>query len=368
MRHSKATRRIVLVTMAVCLLCCTVAQAKGPKKPSGPSYDIVKLDDADGALEGFAHDINDARLIVGTAYDSSAEEPVVRAAYWTVTESRRSISSILNFLIGGEVAAGCNEAGEVVGFGGEAAIYWEDTSAVAEELPALSGDVRSGAEAISNDGVICGWSQSAPDILDGRRRSSAVVWRVTWGDAGPEIWGPLELDVLGEPLYNLDFVLAKAVGGQDNGVVTIAGDSNGKAVKWTVILDNNGGLVAETATILSNRGEANGVNNLGIVCGDADLEPALWIAGIPWVLDRGGVTGFVTAHDVNDNGVTVGSEAALWPVVWSNPDATMVRLDTFLRKSPFDSLNYAHAVSESGEIVGFGGINGTKSAFLAIPK
>ena len=74
--------------------------------------------------------------------------------------------------------------------------------------------------------------------------------------------------------------------------------------------------------------------------------------------------------DINDDGVVVGYS---WfsAVVWSSPEANMVRLDKYLKNnSSLDSLSSARAVSESGEIVGSGWSNDTssKAAFLAIPK
>ena len=88
------------------------------------------------------------------------------------------------------------------------------------------------------------------------------------------------------------------------------------------------------------------------------------------ILDRGRSDYVASPLDINDDGVIVGSAFIGIAVVWSSPDSTMVRLDKFLKNSPFDSLSTAQAVSDSGEIVGRGWISDTKfgPTFLAIPK
>ena len=100
------------------------------------------------------------------------------------------------------------------------------------------------------------------------------------------------------------------------------------------------------------------------------MEAAIWIDGIPLELDPGGWQGYCHPYDINDNGVIVGYSSLTDAVVWPSPDAAMVPLNNFLKRSPFDSLSVAYAVSESGEIVGQGWINETsfRPAFLAIPK
>ena len=186
------------------------------------------------------------------------------------------------------------------------------------------------------------------------------------------VWGPLVLESDPDAEYSVG---ARAVSDQVDGVVTVAGDSNGSAVTWTVSLAEGGGLVHNSTSILSNDAGAKGINNLGMVCGAARINDAVegvvWIGGIPWILARETppmYSGY--PYDINDNGVVVGF-SWFWAVVWSNPEASMVRLDKYLKNtSSLGSLNSADAVSESGEIVGYGQISDTGSyaAFLAIPK
>lgn len=379
MRTLSYRKRIVFsIAIAVSLLALDSAMGQ-KRKPGGgdgsPSYNIIKLDDVGGTLDGFAYDINQARLIVGVVNDSvSADQTIARAAYWTVTEAKRSVESRLNLLDGGDCthtyALGCNEAGEVVGQGDDRALYWPHPQAPPLALPSPTGSVRCGANAISNDGVICGWSASVP----GDPADTALAWRVT--EDG--LWGPLVLETeIPDP--NGTGVSATALSDQGiGGVVTIAGVSNDKAMIWTVTLTGDGGLAFDTATNLSPTGQATGVNNLEIVCGNADLdsvnntaEAAIWIGGAPIPLNVGASSWAARPQDINDEGVIVGyARPSQYAVLWAGPDANMVALDKFLKNSPFSFLTTAHAVSESGEIVGYGWISDTAShaAFLALPK
>ena len=381
MWRNKLNSRIGTVVALVAVFVCGAVAVAG--KPGGggttsPSYTIVKLDDVGGTVSGNAFDINDSRLIVGGA----GQGDVAFAVYWTVTAAGRTINSTLHFLNGGEIAFGCNEAGEIVGVGDDAAMYWANTGATGQVLPVLDGDMRSGAEAISNDGVICGWSQSAPDAT-GKRRSSAVAWRVTQGPDGPEISPPLELNTLGSVPEVTDFSVGKDVSDQDaEGLISIVGESNFNATVWTVTLDGSGGLVAETTDRLSASGSADGTNNSGVVCGRADLdlatentEAVTWTDGVGRLLGLGGFNGVAQPRDINDGKVVIGeaysySTRSSQAVVWAGPNATMVQLSSFLKNSPFGSLTGAQAVSESGEIVGQGKLKNQDfyPAFLAIPK
>lgn len=367
---------VISLSLAILLVSPTETWAqKGKKKPGGGgggslSYNIVKLDDVGGTLEGTAYDVNLSRLIVGGASGF--------AVYWTVQESRRSVNSTLHFLAGGDSALGCNETGEIVGNGNDLPMYWADTDAVGVNLPILGGHVRGSAEAISNDGVICGWSQGAAP-----HSTSAVVWRVTQGNDGPVIWGPLELETLDSDPAVTDFSVGNDVSDQDaEGLISIVGESNFIATDWTVMLDGTEGLVAESTSVLSVSGQAYGTNSMGVACGRSNLDPATsnteavtWTNGVGKLLDIGGADGVAEPLDVNDNGVVVGqawlSTVSSRAVVWSGPDASVVLLQNFLKgNSPFDLLEDAQAISESGEIVGQGRIidQNFHPAFLAIPK
>jgi hypothetical protein len=379
--NASAIARIGCLAATLCFM--PIAEAKKPSNPpggggGGVSYRIVKLDDADGTLGGTAFDINNSRLIVGGVVASlSGEEEIALAAYWTVTESGRSISSSVNFLAGGDVALGCNEFGEIVGHGGEAAVYWADTGASAVPLPKLPGEIRGVAESISNDGVICGWSELPADP-GGPRNVLAVVWRVTHTPDGPQIWGPLALDANSPDPGIAYFSFALDANDQaSGGEITIVGETNEGAVAWDLTLDQAGGLVPGLTRLLAETGTAYAINNLGIVCGRGNLdlsttntEPVIWAGDVGLLLKLDRTTTIATPLDINDDGIIVGFAGLGSAVVWASPDAELILLEKFLKKSPFDSLSTAQAVNDSGEIVGAGWISADRfrPSFLAIPN
>lgn len=371
----RRSTRTLLIAGAFLSLCgpATVESGKPSNKGGGPSYEVVKLDDIDGTIEGFAYDVNDSRLVVGIAQDYITNAQV--ACCWSVVKSKRTYQSTLQLLDSSQLvqsqAKGCNEAGEIVGSGLDAsgdalAIYWAGRNELAQPLPTPPGDAPYGAAAISIDGVICGNSVTVPG-----EETSALVWRVT-----PDgVWGPLELEALDPDPSGADYVVANDVCDQDaDGVITIAGQSNGNAVIWTVTLSNEGGLLAGPSSILSSDANAHAINNVGIVCGNAAFAPnkaAAWIDGIPMILDPGQSPYSATPYDVNGSGVIVGASVLQGEaVVWPSPADAMISLNKFLKNSPFDSLTSGEAVNTSGDIVGYGVINnlGFHPAFLAIPK
>ncbi len=350
-----------------------IEAGKPAAKGGGPSYDVIKLDDLNGIVEGFAYDVNDSRLVVGVAQDSLSNTQA--ACCWNIVKTKRTFQSTLQLLNGSDfvqsTAYGCNEAGEIVGSGldtgGNAfATYWANSNALVQSLLGLPDSFSCSASAISNDGVICGTSVTAVG-----EKTSAILWRVTSNG----VWGPVKLEVLDPDPLGVNYVVANDVNDQDaNGVITIVGHSNGNAVEWTVTLSNDGGLLEGPSTILSSEAEIQAVNNFGIACGNAAFAPNIataWIDGTPMILDPGRSLYSAIPHDVNDSGVIVGesgidSEA----VLWTSPFDEMISLNKFLKNSLFRKLITAEAVSNSGDIVGYGLLDelGTHSAFMAIPK
>jgi hypothetical protein len=365
-----SVRSLLLTVSIFHFLVVSGVEAKKPGgKGGGPSYDVVKLDDADGTVEGFAYDINDSRLVVGVARDVSSDAQT--ACCWTVTKSKRTYQSTLHFLDGGGRAWGCNEMGEIVGSqevsqGQAQAVYWPDRTASAVVLPAPPDGADYSAYAISNDGVICGASYPIPLEV-----ASPLVWRVT-----PDgVSGPLTLTTLAPDPTGFDVVVANDVSDQDqSGVVTIVGRSNGNAVSWTVLLSGDGGLLPGPAYILSYDAEATATNNLGLATGSAAFAPksaAAWIGGVPLVLDSDQLPYSAFPNDVNDSGLIVGSAGLVGEAVfWPSPNDAVISLGKFLKNSEFDSLKNAQAVNPSGDIVGYGRINDLNfhPAFLAIRK
>jgi uncharacterized membrane protein len=343
---------------------------------SGPSYEIIALDEAGGILLANANDISNSGLIVGSAYDPVLDE--LFAACWTIDETGGAITSTLHLLPGGGAVYGVNELGEMVGGGPndfDVARYWQSSNTTPLPLPPLPGDTYSIAEGISNDGIVCGVSFGRVGF-----GSSAVAWRVNIeivdGEPTPVVWGPLELPTLVSATEGPNTNSGNAITDAE-GFSIIAGDSGLASVAWTVESLADGTLAFGRSQILDIDGKGRGVNEAGTVCGTSfSLSASGWEA-VVWsdqtqVLARDKFVLSAHAHDMNGNGVVVGVgsyhrkfEQGERAVVWSNASASMVLLDKFLSgDSPFAHLETATAVNDAGLIVGCG----NNGAFVAIPE
>lgn len=76
------------------------------------------------------------------------------------------------------------------------------------------------------------------------------------------------------------------------------------------------------------------------------------------------------AFDINDNGLAVGqSNSAAFSYALTGPNAgTMYILNNYIPTSPAWNLQYAYAVDNSGNIVGYGTLGGSTDAYLLVPQ
>ena len=361
MRLSKlATGMMAFAVVAAMLTAGVALGGKGGGGGGGaPTYAIVSLDDARGAvvgtLNGGANDINEHGDVVGTVEDADNGTSV--AAFWEVDGTQSQIFP----LNGGLSAYGLNNFNEVVGSGSSsidppnvAGFYWSSPTSQPVALPPLPGGLASIAYAISDDGVICGYARELVRDADGTPIGStdvAVVWRLTYADGELQIVGPVPLPTLDDRSH------AYSVSENDTaglaivvGVFMTSGFSHTAAVQWTVQSHQDGTLTVDPNPVLSETGNAAalGLNNLGVSCGEAldsspETDALVWFGGSGLPLASGGFpqTG---ALDVNDAGVIVGfggqhtviHDALVWPSATSQP----VLLNKFLpkRNSPFAFL------------------------------
>lgn len=390
-------RRWIIIAVVIGLFCSSPSPAKKPVKPPPDddgvavrSYTIVKLGDEyeDVTWECYAFDINKWSDVVGHVEDEDPNTPSgTRAAYWD------GGGSGLSLLKGGVIAdetsvegtgaKGINDAGEIVGYGKDSngyniGLYWANAEAEPLPLPPLSGDLRSYAKAINNQGVVCGFSA-------GVEGWQAVAWRINWTGNQAGVSGPIELAT---PDGSLSLV-GGISNNDENGYAQIVGHFSEAphvadptaAVAWTVESLPDGTLtLVDTRTVENGAVKALGVNDGGTICGEAGwpTQAVVWIGDESWPLHLAQARDIVdgSTMDINNNGTIVGcgssgmidDEAVAWPSV----DGKMVRLNKFVgRKSPFIFLVEASAVNDLGEIVGFGftEVGGSAHrAFLAIPE
>jgi len=398
---TRANRQVAACVLAIAVLSFGHALAKKPDNAdggggagdTGPSYEIVELDSANGQFDCYPNKINNFGLAVGIVEDVATGEQF--AACWSIEKTAGYVSSTLQLLAGGEKALGVNDLGEIAGQrvngldpGIVDALYWEHPGATPLVLPALGGDISCGAKAINDKGVICGWSQG-PNA-EGRLVAQAVVWRVNYevidGALTPIVWGPLALP---KPLGPEDSTWANAINDNDaDGIAQVVGQvanvDSSAALSWHVMSLPDGSLTAwPVVDVLGLDARATGVNNAGQVCG-YDLQDAIvWDGDSSQTLDKSATInvlgkksfGSAIPYGFSDDGMVVGQGWAgvvyRRAVVWPSVNATMVVLDAFIKKNgPFTELNAAHDVNGSGEIIGYGWDDDRKihPPFLALPK
>ena len=372
-RNLKRTWRWIAIAVTIGLVCCSAALAG---KPAKISYTIVKLDDGDGTWRCYPQDVNILGDVVGYVDNAATSER--SAAYWKVTRSGGPIQSQLITLTA-VAALGINDFGEIVGCGTdpngqEIGLYWANAEADPLLLPPLNGDVRCGAYAINNQGVVCGYSRGAT--------AQAVAWCVDWAGDEPSVWGPLSLPALNERSFALAIT-----NNDEEGFAQIMGQDGPyhpqTVVVWTVRSLPDGSLTVDPlprTVVEAGDVRALGLNDGGTICGDAGWPPeaVVWIGDEPQTLHRDKKITSASAQDINNNGTIVGSgdRSQYGPeaVVWPSANDNMILLNNYVgRKSPFVKLLEACAVNEMGEIVG-AGLTGEKfeppfgrAAFLAIP-
>lgn len=383
-------RRLVSIAMFILsgLLMPVVAWGKKPGGDSGggggTSYTVARLDNGNGAFTGSeALDINDAGQVVG--YLNSPGSYYVLAACWDVVGTQSQVIPLMD----GVRAEGINNNSEIVGAGLDAegqwrAKYWSSPTANPIVLPVDDGCFQSHSYAINDSGIIVGYSMHAVPDETGQLRPSnfPMAWRVNSTGSEPVIDGPVLL-----PLFAGSSEVYAVTECDAEGQAIVAGGYrllNGPrsaAVTWLVQAEQDGTLsVAAVPEVLEDgNAVAYGISNLGVACGEGPIPSStattasLWAGGQILRLNSGRLA-TSRARDINVAGVTVGAGgpnlADLDAVVWPSPSASPVPLERYLpkRNSPFTFLIEAHALNESGTIVGVGGNVGERYGFIAVPN
>lgn len=301
----------------------------------------------------------------------------------------------LGLLSGGgdNTVLGINDLGQVVGASGNRAYIWN--GATRTDLGgALSGS-RFAAYGINNSGTVVGYDLLADrsafqwDAVNGMQDIAALPdFSFAYGinNSGQVVGTVDDFDTFAfrltgntlEPIGTLDGgSFSEGRGINDSGHVVGYGDTGTglRAFRWdgTTMHDLGdlaGGLDASFATGISNTGLVSGYS----IAGDGQYA-TLWDASNNLVSlgDFAGGTNFSQAWDVNGSGQVVGfgiggsgQQAFLYTAADGLLDLnSLVDPNDPLAASTF--LQEARAINESGQIVGFGLINGAKHAYLLTP-
>lgn len=391
----------------------------GGSGDTGPSYEIVELDDESQGLafaSTQAEDLNDNQVVVGFVDNSLAGGQF--ACYWTadnqlaILPGDGTVARAINNL---NQVVGYSEEDQVVGYGDgtytrtiRTALYWPGLEEEPSVLLPLPGDDGSAAFGINEQGIICGQSTRAvygvpyqghpnyPNQTLLKTEYHPVVWKVP----ADGVARPFELPHLGDIDPSTTdladtFGNASALNSEVAGTSTVVGtfksipglsentSADGKniaAVSWQVsfVQSEDGIQLAATATTIEYGDyiRASSVNELDEVVGQlyepvsSSTFPMYWSPLTSGVLD-GLPNG--SASDINSAGSIVGQSyyesrrtQAVYATLWPSPDSSPIQLDRFRSKnSNLSLLKDAHAINLNGAIVGrdSGG-----RAFLAVPK
>jgi probable HAF family extracellular repeat protein len=286
-----------------------------------------------GDLTSVAVAINDAGTIAGTSTTARVQKVNKKSGYVSYVWTDHAVTWSNGFQVQ-ELADGSafdiNGAGEVVGTSNNEAMLW--ASGGATDLGTLGGSEKgsqSWAAGINSAGQVVG---SAP-IND-----SAQTQR-------PFLWSPKTLDGTKGTMKNL-------------------------------------GTLDPTAGPSFSVGAGTSINAVGEVVGVSDdLEiPNAFLYSGGQIYDLGilgGIYNASQASSINDSGVVVGSAAVesgsnnrawIWvPTSQNGTRGQMTDLNNLIPAGSGWTLTFAKSVNNSGEIAGFGTVNGQVHAFLLTP-
>ena len=273
------------VALTLTLLCFTPAHAAPPDNPGGgngggggggggTSYEVIVLAPlGTDTYSSTVGDLNEEGELVGS-YEDDKDVPI--AFYYD------AVLDEYTTLIGGTIALGINDDGNIVGGDWDAgqAMYWHTSAALPVTLSPLAGDIEAFASDINDDRMACGRS------FDDAYLSCGVAWRI---DEAGDPDEPIALPPLPGDNMSLAFDIAEV--GTD-GTALITGYSGIKdqqfasetAVVWTVGLDGNNALKllagpVGLGTLSGGYSLGYAVNNSGDVCGESENWPFLATSG-----------------------------------------------------------------------------------------
>jgi probable HAF family extracellular repeat protein len=302
--------------------------------------------------------------------------------------------------LGPSAANAINSLGDVVVQGPNGnSFVWTPSGSVLALLP-LPGDSSTTPNGINRQGLAVGSSSSSTE-------SVAVLWTngvpVDLGTLGGTYSVATGINASGEVAGYSDissgsteaFVWSKATGMQGLGLFTGGDYSLANAInrfgQVAGYADLNGGnpvyaFIWSKTTGMRNLGRLPGytdsfayaINDLGQVAGDSSVFGArphatLWGKAKGSMLDLGLLPGarYSTAAGINNVGQVVGLDSyadySSHAFVW-NPSTGMLDLNNLIPANSGWVLEFATAINDQGQIVGFGTLNGQGEAFLLTPQ
>jgi probable HAF family extracellular repeat protein len=329
--------------LAVSFVSLTAANA-------APRYQIVEISGPrNGSSYSVARHISDSGHVVGEAGVGNKSSAFV----WTQSGGFTDLGNDGEFQY--STALGTNKLGQVVGRN-QASFRWSQANGMQPLSDVPGGHDNSTAVAINDLGTAVGWG------YDEKNQTAAL-----WSESGVAIslgrlvsWG----SSAAVDINNVGQVVGNATGGggdrafywtADLGMTDLGSLGGTWGISRAASINNNGDVVGWTST--------NGINGGTAFIWDA--ATGMRSLGTPDSFRM------ITPEGINDQGVVVGRGRGInggnsVPWIWSEKTG-FAQLGDLIQSGSGWTLEDAYEINNSGQIVGYGRLNGVGRAFLLNP-
>jgi probable HAF family extracellular repeat protein len=312
------------------------------------SYSLVDLGDlAGGTDSSTALSINDSGVVVGIGREAGGQ----RAVAW----ANGSIANMSDATTG--TAYAINNRGTVVGTttsGATTLGFVQQSGGARTSIGDLAGGANySFAGAVNTAGTVVGYSSG---FINGTSGASTMR-AVSWSNGALTQLGSLNdaTSFSARSSYAYDINSTGLIVGYSS-----AGTSS-HAVEWA-----NGSMTDLGVLSGTTSSKAYAINSSGTIAGVSGTSAVIWQSGsIVALTSFAGVTGQVTAYDINDFGAVVGQakvDGGYAGFMWTAAGG-MVNLNTLLSGDYLGwSVTDARSINDSGVIAATATLNGISHA------
>jgi probable HAF family extracellular repeat protein len=358
------------ISVRICsiALCCSFLFGYA-SQASGQTYTITDLGVLSGYTNSLAYYVNSLGQATGCSDNSTSQSTLCigdsasSAYYWS---PNTQVMVNLGSLAGYDAIVGVtiNDSGEVVGLAQDSqtgisrGFVWTQPSGLVE-LPQLSGGSYSVANANNNNGVIVGYSSV----------SNGDVHSVLWEGSGTS-FRIKDLGILPGAPYTYAYDL--------NQSMQVVGEAyNSAGTRFTAVLWTTTGGWRNLGTLPGGQNSiADWINDPGVAVGGAYTSQYPNGVAVYWdtsyqIHSLGTLPGGNQSYagGENDLGAIVGESTVpggvLHACIWKN--GTVKDLNNLIPPNSGWVLNHASAINRSGQISGFGTINGATHGFILTP-